>query len=1071
MRKFSDLSMFLFYFLSTVFCLIIFGEDARSVESELLPENASAQSLLERSGCRGGLIVHVGARNPGFSCRLCEKPCYRVHILVEQQETLPAFHQEIEKRGLIGKVFAEGYAGGALPYISNLVNLIVMEKSLDVPKEEIFRVLAPGGVAYLRGTTHWEKIKKPWPEEIDQWTHYLHDATNNAVANDTVVGLPRHFQWRAEPKWARSHDHLSTVSSVVSANGRIFYIIDEGPTAAVAVPAQWKLVARDAFNGVLLWKRDIEPWEDHLRGFRSGPTELQRRLVAVEEKVFVTLGYGKEVSVLNAASGETIREYPQTKHTLEILYRDGHLFLVVGDRLPPGLVGRNLQEEREGLWHWWPICEVQPPRKKIMVVKVDGGETVWEQSGALVEKLLPTTLTASAEKVFFQNPTHLVALDLLTGQLLWKTDRAVNQARPTWSAPSVVFYDGIVFSADRDVSAPVQRATPSEKKEQWVLSSLGGHAPVGEMIAFDAETGKQLWKTDCRECYNAPVDVLITNEEVWSGNLTSKRDPGMTDTHDFRTGEVNRELPDDRQFLNVVMGHHRCYRNKGTSNYILLGRDGIELIDVKTGVAHGHNWVRGACQYGIMPCNGLIYVPPHSCACHIESKLHSFNVLAPARPDDNANEPIPEVLHGPAFHSVDHRKEKSLPGDWPTYRHDSARSGSGNAAVGDHLQLAWESKLPANELTGLVVARGKVFAAGRKSHAVYALDQETGKELWRFVTGGPIDSPPTYDRGCVYFGSGDGAIYCLRASDGEMVWRYRPFSRDRRMFAYDHLMSTSPVSGSVLLHEGVVFAVSGQSSHLDEGLHLIRLDTITGQELSRTPISNALGDVLSCDGEHVYMRHLCFDLEGKKVTAQVPHLFSSAGFLDGSWWHRTYWQFGTHMRSGWGAWPNVGNQVPAGRLLVMDSENIYGYGRLNQYHRNGSHVGLGAMKYLTYASSRTPEKKGGGIQTHWNRRLPVLVRAMALADGKLLLAGPPEVLTIEKSPSSYPYSIPSMKNVRRQYDAMQGKLGGVLLQVDTESGKVIAEEKLDEVPCWDSLAVVPGGVFLTTLSGKVICLK
>jgi hypothetical protein len=81
------------------------------------------------------------------------------------------------------------------------------------------------------------------------------------------------------------------------------------------------------------------------------------------------------------------------------------------------------------------------------------------------------------------------------------------------------------------------------------------------------------------------------------------------------------------------------------------------------------------------------------------------------------------------------------------------------------------------------------------------------------------------------------------------------------------------------------------------------------------------------------------------------------------------------------------------------------------------------------------------------------------------------VLKIEKTPSSYPYNIPSMKNVRRQYDAMQGKLGGVLLQVDAESGKVIAEEKLDEVPCWDSLAVVPGGVFLTTLSGKVICLK
>jgi len=40
----------------------------------------------------------------------------------------------------------------------------------------------------------WIKIVKPWPEESDQWTHWLHGADGNAVARDSVVAPPRHLQ-------------------------------------------------------------------------------------------------------------------------------------------------------------------------------------------------------------------------------------------------------------------------------------------------------------------------------------------------------------------------------------------------------------------------------------------------------------------------------------------------------------------------------------------------------------------------------------------------------------------------------------------------------------------------------------------------------------------------------------------------------------------------------------------------------------------------------------------------------------------------------------------------------------
>ena len=39
------------------------------------------------------------------------------------------------------------------------------------------RVLVPNGVAMIKSDGQWQKTVKPRPENIDEWSHYLHDAT------------------------------------------------------------------------------------------------------------------------------------------------------------------------------------------------------------------------------------------------------------------------------------------------------------------------------------------------------------------------------------------------------------------------------------------------------------------------------------------------------------------------------------------------------------------------------------------------------------------------------------------------------------------------------------------------------------------------------------------------------------------------------------------------------------------------------------------------------------------------------------------------------------------------------
>jgi hypothetical protein len=101
-----------------------------------------------------------------------------------------------------------------------------------------------------------------------------------------------------------------------SANERLFCIIDEGLTADIRMPARWNLVARDAFNGVALWKRKISEWTDHLHGFRSGPPEpadSRTDELALRDPHRAEAGFrgrqGAALCLVDATDGELLAQY------------------------------------------------------------------------------------------------------------------------------------------------------------------------------------------------------------------------------------------------------------------------------------------------------------------------------------------------------------------------------------------------------------------------------------------------------------------------------------------------------------------------------------------------------------------------------------------------------------------------------------------------------------------------------------------------------------------------------------------------------------------------------------------
>jgi outer membrane protein assembly factor BamB/ubiquinone/menaquinone biosynthesis C-methylase UbiE len=1031
-----------------------------------------ARKILDAAGVQGGLVVHVGCGTGQLTAALRIDERYLVHGLDTASERVAQGRRFLTVAGKYGPVTLATFDGRHLPYADGVVNLIVSEDLGEVSASEVMRVLSPGGVAYVRQDREWTKTVKPWPDNIDQWTHYLHGPDNNAVAHDSVVAEPYHVQWVGAPRWARHHNHLSSTSASVSANGRLFSIVDEGPIASLMAPPRWVLVARDAFSGVVLWKKPVGPWEGVLRPFRSGPPDMPRRLVAVGDRVFVTLGYDQPVSVLDAATGEVDSVYDATQGAVEILVSDGRVFAVVGDLDTQAYE----QSRRRG--------SASPPvgNKRIVAIDQNTGNVLWTKSDAETGALLPSTLAVSDGYLYFQNPEDLVCIGR-DGGAVWKVARPVRRERLAWSTPTLVVHKDIVLSADCAAGQP-DEDVDSGSQVKWTVSARPkrGDASMGELIAFSTQDGRELWRCPAAQGYNAPVDVFVVDGLVWASYAPNRDTTDFTIGRDLYTGEIKRQLKTDGAF--TVTHHHRCYRNKATDRFILLGRTGVEWIDLAGAPPARHCWVRGACQYGVMPANGLLYSPPHACACYIQSKLSGFWALAPRRASDplHESEPQDRLQEGPAFGKVTATDSLSGdPQDWPTHRHDAARTGRTGLKLATDFVRQWKTRLGA-PLTSPVIARGVLLVAEKDQHMVHALDAASGKGRWEFHAGGRIDSPPTVYAGLAIFGCADGYVYCLRLADGHLVWRFRAAPWDRRIVALGQVESVWPATGSVLVHDDVVYCTSGRSSYLDGGMYLLRLDVATGELLgetrfdSRDPetggqpeeliedveLPGTLPDVLVYDGEHLFLRDKVLNLAGQEIPVFKPHLYSSAGLLDDAWWHRTYWLWGERNWGRASGWAVMSRYRPSGRILAMDETTVFGYGRkavtgnsLQGYRlfRADKKVKPIDRRIKNNNVALAAHQRPGKVIEHWSREVPLVVRALVLTSDMLLAAGPvmPPQAAVQAEPN-FAVGEPARLAAFRIVD-----------------GEPLGATDLSEQPVFDGMAVAQSRVYLSLVDGSVAC--
>jgi len=1049
--------------------------------------------MVRSSGASGGFCAVVGSTDADLALGLAKQGAFQVHCLCTEADSCDDMRRAIRSRGMYGTVSVGTLDGDRLPYTDNLINIVVVDSYPNLRKkglslEEVVRVLVPLGTAFI-GTSddagsnewlqelttqlrslgidkvsidqvggRWVRVEKPWPSDIDEWTHYLHGADGNPVARDRVVGPPERYQWICEPMWLRSHETDSSLSTVVTSRGRLFYIMDEAPISLAgdhSLPDKWFLVARDAFNGVLLWKVPIRrwgwrEWKHSWFTCRPGdfPLDIRKRIVAVGDKVYVTLGYSAPVCELDAKSGAILKTYAGTEHAGEILYVDGKLILPL------------LREDR------------------IRMVAVDAasGEKVWDSEntyrGSTVDyvrwrsaygsvkppKTNPAANAATdGNVVALIDGPEIVCLDFRTGAETWRAVFPTEQADLT---AGNIQSNGILWNGTMIVS-----------------DGMVVHASPNKLAAFAADSGEMLWsqpKKYIGHLWYEWKDVFVIDGLVWTwsaeleegffniGRARKQRElwPRTVNGYDIRTGELKKEVPLGPIFK--THHHHRCYRNKATPRYILASRRGTEFVDLVEGKHTVHNWVRGTCHVGMMPANGLQYVPPHPCQCYIEEKLSGFLALAPRDESSEVGGQRSErLVKGPAFAAISGQQSAVSDEDWPAFRHDSMRTGSVNTEVPDDMVQLWRTTIGTRVSSPIIVA-GRVFASLVNEHHVVCLDQEDGNKLWEFAAGGRIDSPPTYFEGTVIFGSADGWVYCLRATDGQLVWCFHAAPEDRLIGAFGQLESAWPVHGGVLVQNGTAYFAAGRSSQLDGGIYLYGVDAATGElhhqaklegpdyiidssgqklvreadaedsydENFKLPMGS-LPDILAGDGSNIYMRSVAFDAELNRARGE-PALETGSGFLEDSYFKRMPWKFGGEYA----------------RLIAHDTRSVY-YVRM-----------FDSLRGLDPTVFFTPSNKGyllfaknvKGNRSTWSERIPVRIRAMVLATGRLFVAGPPDVVDRQDP-----------------LGAFEGRKGGVLSVIDSASGEKLAEHRLPSPPVFNGAAAATGRVYIVDEKGSITC--
>ena len=227
-------------------------------------------------------------------------------------------------------------------------------------------------------------------------------------------------------------------------------------------------------------------------------------------------------------------------------------------------------------------------------------------------------------------------------------------------------------------------------------------------------------------------------------------------------------------------------------------------------------------------------------------------------------------------------------------------------------------------------------------------------------------------------------------------------------------------------------------------------------------------DIFSCHGSELFVRNQGFKPNLEPIRpddVKTLHLMASAGFLNDTPQHRTYWTVDRNLR--YGAATGTFGSGPAGDITAFDGKHFYevrGYAPGRNLEGRGREMSP-LETYSIYSGSlggldgKVKHDAIPGIgrwEKRWGTPVPFAGHAIAAAKNTLLAAGVPMLKGYSQEDTDVSYA---------------GNKGGIAWLLDVNNGHKLQELRFDAAPVWDGIAIARGSYFISLKDGSVVCLS
>lgn len=556
-------------------------------------EDADAMlSLVRRSGCR---VVGVDA----------------------EPQRVRDVRLRLRQAGLYGTRAVCHLADAShLPYQDRTANLVVISPRLSKDtgvREEAWRIVRPCG-----GTLEWwgapdggaaavQKRVRGVPDGSGEWTHFYADPANTACSADALPPGPTELQWFGRPGPRRMVDrHWKTVAPLYK-NGRLFLSGND------------YVAALDAFNGTVLWERDVA------NSVRTVAFKHCGSMVAAGNQLFVAAG--ERCELLDAQTGAPAKPLSIPQALGAGPHEWGYLAWAEGTLI--GSVTRQGAAFRRQVKAMTPLIwgNEQPLVTSTGLFALDPGprKSRWSYKPSTGVIINPTLAVSEGRVLFVEsgntnsfadadgriplkdllNPgASLVAVELGSGRVDWRQDVDLTNMHHILHLSASA--GKILLTGTRYVGAGKKGRIRYELK------------------AYAVDNGKPLWETNREPDY---ADVLD------GGHGEQVQHPAIVGNVIYGPGFACRLSTGAPHKGWAWHKSHKC-TTLALSARCAFSRFSKAKNPYMFDLATGKEWklttvTRPGCWINMIPAGGLVLIPEGSAGCTCEYPIQTSLALAP----------------------------------------------------------------------------------------------------------------------------------------------------------------------------------------------------------------------------------------------------------------------------------------------------------------------------------------------------------------------------------------------------------------------------------------------------------